>query len=140
MNKTQFIQSIETGKWFQTKDKNGRQFLIKFAINPETDEITSLWLSNEDPESMAYSHTKFEEFDFEDGILTIHSSFTFHIGSTDPGKDCIYNEEDILVLEKLKDVVLSICQHNFITEHEFDEVWYKIESSNFNDIPFLAMA
>ncbi|WP_336769669.1 hypothetical protein [Bacillus bombysepticus] len=140
MNKTQFIQSIEPGKWFQTKDKNGRHFLVKLAFQSEANAIISLWLSNEDHESMAYSQTKFEEFTFEDGTFSTHSSFTYHIGSTDFGKDCIYNTEGTLVLEKLKAAVISACQHNFITDTEFDDVWNEIENVNYKSFPFLVTA
>ncbi|MFJ8528693.1 hypothetical protein [Bacillus sp. NPDC094106] len=137
VHKQEFLKEVKEGKWFQTKDKQGRKSLIKLGVNHKDNELMILWLSNKDPESMAYSDVKESSFELNNGVLTINEAFSYHFGLMEPGNDCIYDAEGVLDESKLKEVVLRNSHNGFVSESEFDDMWASLKAGAISSIPFL---
>lgn len=144
-DKQEFLRSVIDGKWFQTKTENKRVFLVKIQlVHPVTlggirkeRELKTLWLSKEEPESMAFSDVKESSFEFNEGVLTIHEASSYNFGLMEPGDDCIYDENGVLDEFKLQNVVVRNSRDGFVYEPEFIEAWNRLKESNLDGIPVL---
>lgn len=131
-----FLEKIKEGKWFLVK--NGyTNFLVKMkplTLKNIDTFIESLWLSNDDWESMCFAEYDSSSWSIKDDVFTEQSSFTYHFGYPEgTEEDSIYDEEFMLDEEKMKKVILSYAKKDFVSEEELNDVWNKLKFKNISE-------
>lgn len=141
------IVSTENGKWFQYTNRYGQLSLVKMKKTILDIDgiievfIESMWLSVDDPETMAFESYELNDFDIINGQLVIHSADVYHFGSPDASdENSIYDDERGLIDEKVKHAVLSYADKDFITQDEFDNVWSDLKNKRFDKDKYEVLA
>lgn len=142
MNTQEFLESIKEGKWFLVKGKYDEHFIVK--MKPVTLEdidtfVESLWLSNDDWETMCFSEYDSSSWEMVNGQFVHNAAFNYHFGSTEgPLEDSIYDEGGRLNVSKMKDKIMGYAKKDFITESELNKIWEKIVAKDFSEFETLS--
>ena len=139
----QFLEEVKEGKWFRVEIDMNVSFLVKMkpAIHPNGETmLESLWLSDDDHEGMTIEEYYKNDWSITDNTLTIRGKGTNHIGSFDNIGDetSIYDEDGLLVEEKLKRIVLENVRKDFLSQTEFDSMWTHAKENNIQEFPLLS--
>lgn len=138
MTKTEFLATIQEGKWFRVYNKYNTVYAVKMKeiMVGGRKVIQSLWLSFRDPEAMCFEDFVPTDWEWKDGVFRHFSAGVYHFGSPMDSRkgadDCIYDLAKGEIIEsRMKQQIFEYASKGFITENEFDEVWTKIKQ----DIP-----
>ncbi|MEK4006385.1 hypothetical protein [Paenibacillus sp. FSL H3-0333] len=121
---TQFLESIGVGKWFVVKGKYGGNYAVKMIKSKAYNKgIHSVWLSANDPESMAIEDYLKGDWKYEDSKFERQGAGVYHFGSFEIEEDSIYDEQGKVVLDKMVEEIIQNCEPGFVTEQEIVDTW-----------------